>query len=64
MAGLIQVKQTDDLENLLAKNFLRFLSMRAESFQVLRRKPVLVMRKYVNVHNHYPVIESRLAYVI
>ncbi len=38
----IQVKQADELENILAKKFLRFLSMRAESFQVLRRKPVQV----------------------
>jgi actin related protein 2/3 complex, subunit 4 len=30
------------LENILAKKFLRFLSMRAEAFQVLRRKPVQV----------------------
>ncbi|KAF3623348.1 Actin-related protein 2/3 complex subunit 4 [Capsicum annuum] len=34
------VKQTDELENILTKKFLRFLSMRAEAFQVLRRKPV------------------------
>lgn len=34
------MKQADELENILAKKFLRFLSMRAESFQVLRRKPV------------------------
>lgn len=36
----IKVKQADELENILATKFLRFLSMRAESFQVLRRKPV------------------------
>ncbi|CAL9177538.1 unnamed protein product [Musa hybrid cultivar] len=36
----LKVKQADELENILAKKFLRFLSMRAESFQVLRRKPV------------------------
>ncbi|KAL8484617.1 hypothetical protein ACS0TY_027059 [Phlomoides rotata] len=34
------VKQADELENILTKKFLRFLSMRAEAFQVLRRKPV------------------------
>ncbi|MBA0854887.1 hypothetical protein Goshw_006363 [Gossypium schwendimanii] len=37
---LPEVKQADELENILAKKFLRFLSMRAEAFQVLRRKPV------------------------
>nr|XP_028962438.1 uncharacterized protein LOC114826426 [Malus domestica] len=31
---------SDELENILTKKFLRFLSMRAEAFQVLRRKPV------------------------
>ncbi|KAH0471160.1 hypothetical protein IEQ34_000883 [Dendrobium chrysotoxum] len=36
----VKVKQADELENILAKKFLRFLSMRAEAFQVLRRKPV------------------------
>ena len=46
MAELCKGK-ADDLENLLAKNFLRFLSMRAESFEVLRRKPVQVMGKHV-----------------
>ncbi|KAM7465836.1 hypothetical protein LguiB_013398 [Lonicera macranthoides] len=36
----LKVKQEDELENILTKKFLRFLSMRAEAFQVLRRKPV------------------------
>ncbi|CAI0389061.1 unnamed protein product [Linum tenue] len=35
-----QVKQADELENILTKKFLRFLSIRAEAFQVLRRKPI------------------------
>jgi hypothetical protein len=39
----MKVKQADELENILAKKFLRFLSMRAEAFQVLRRKPVQVV---------------------
>ncbi|KAK2993291.1 hypothetical protein RJ640_022130 [Escallonia rubra] len=36
----LKVKQADELENILTKKFLRFLSMRAEAFEVLRRKPV------------------------
>ncbi|XP_024985722.1 actin-related protein 2/3 complex subunit 4-like isoform X1 [Cynara cardunculus var. scolymus] len=36
----IKLKQADELENILTKKFLRFLTMRAEAFQVLRRKPV------------------------
>ncbi|KAG5015374.1 hypothetical protein JHK85_021510 [Glycine max] len=38
----LKVKQADELENILTKKFLRFLSMRAEAFQVLRRKPVQI----------------------
>ncbi|CAI0388611.1 unnamed protein product, partial [Linum tenue] len=36
----LKVKQADELENILTKKFLRFLSIRAEAFQVLRRKPI------------------------
>uniref|UniRef100_A0A7C8ZT96 Actin-related protein 2/3 complex subunit 4 n=1 Tax=Opuntia streptacantha TaxID=393608 RepID=A0A7C8ZT96_OPUST len=36
----LKVKQADEIENILAKKFVRFLSMRAEEFEVLRRKPV------------------------
>ncbi|KAJ6840886.1 uncharacterized protein M6B38_119095 [Iris pallida] len=39
----MKVKQADELENILAKKFLRFLSMRAEAFQVLRRNQYRVM---------------------
>ena len=34
------MRQTDELEGILSKRFLRFSSMRARAFQVLRRKPV------------------------
>ncbi|XP_031272763.1 uncharacterized protein LOC116131245 isoform X7 [Pistacia vera] len=33
----------DELENILTKKFFRILSMRADAFQVLRRKPLQVM---------------------
>ncbi|KAM7461803.1 hypothetical protein LguiA_029924 [Lonicera macranthoides] len=36
----VKIKQEDELQTILTKKFLRFLSMRAEAFQVLRRKPV------------------------
>ncbi|EPS62361.1 hypothetical protein M569_12430, partial [Genlisea aurea] len=36
----LKMKQSDEVENILTKKFLRFLCMRAEAFQVLRRKPV------------------------
>lgn len=38
----IKIKQTDDIEKILAHKFTRFLMMRAESFVILRRKPVQV----------------------
>ena len=36
----IGVKQADDLEKVLCKKFMRFLSQRAENFIILRRKPI------------------------
>lgn len=38
----IKVKQADELDTILTKKFMRFLFQRAESFVVLRRKPVKV----------------------
>lgn len=38
----IAVKQADDLEKILCHNFTRFMTMRAEHFMILRRKPVEV----------------------
>jgi len=35
------IKKADELDTILAKRFLRFLSQRAENFVVLRRKPVV-----------------------
>lgn len=36
----IQIKQADEVERILTKKFMRFLSQRAESFVILRRKPI------------------------
>mmetsp|Transcript_28887 Transcript_28887/g.62387 ORF Transcript_28887/g.62387 Transcript_28887/m.62387 type:complete len:151 (+) Transcript_28887:143-595(+) len=36
----VTVKQADELEAFIAKKFMRFLMMRAESFFVLRRTPI------------------------
>ncbi|KAL0076107.1 hypothetical protein J3Q64DRAFT_1754021 [Phycomyces blakesleeanus] len=36
----IKIKQADDLEHILCHKFSRFMMLRAESFVVLRRKPV------------------------
>ena len=39
----IKVKQADEMETVLCRNFSRFLMQRAESFTVLRRKPIDVL---------------------
>ena len=38
----ISIKQADEIEKILCHKFMRFMMMRAESFIVLRRKPVEV----------------------
>jgi actin related protein 2/3 complex, subunit 4 len=40
----IKIKQADETERILCHKFTRFLMQRAESFVVLRRKPVKVGR--------------------
>jgi hypothetical protein len=38
----IKIKQADDIERILAHKFTRFMTQRAESFVILRRKPIAV----------------------
>ena len=38
----IAIKQADEIERILAHKFTRFLMQRAESFVILRRKPIEV----------------------
>ena len=40
----IRIKQADEIEHVLVHKFTRFLTQRAESFFILRRKPVKVRR--------------------
>lgn len=40
----IRIKQADEIENILVHKFTRFLTQRAESFFILRRKPVKVIK--------------------
>ena len=40
----IRIKQADEIEHVLVHKFTRFLTQRAESFFILRRKPVKVGR--------------------
>ncbi|CAJ1939136.1 unnamed protein product [Sphenostylis stenocarpa] len=54
----LKVKQADELENILTKKFLRFLSMRAEAFQVLRRKPVQVLNFNPRVTENHSFVDE------
>ncbi|KAG2132437.1 uncharacterized protein EDB93DRAFT_905873 [Suillus bovinus] len=50
----IKIKQADEIERILCHKFTRFLMQRAESFVVLRRKPVLgydISFLITNVHS-------------
>lgn len=38
----IKIKQADEIESILVHKFTRFLNQRAESFFILRRKPIKV----------------------
>ena len=38
----VKIKQNDELDEILAQKFTRFLMQRAENFIVLRRKPIEV----------------------
>jgi hypothetical protein len=42
----IKIKQADEIERILCHKFTRFMMQRAESFVVLRRKPVKVRRSW------------------
>ena len=44
----IKIKQADEIERILCHKFTRFMMQRAESFIVLRRKPVKVRRCYTS----------------
>ena len=42
----IRIKQADEIEDILVHKFTRFLTQRAESFFILRRKPVRVCHSF------------------
>lgn len=48
----IKIKQADEIERILCHKFTRFMMQRAESFIVLRRKPVKV-RSAIGVVRRY-----------
>lgn len=38
----IAIKQSDEIDRIICRKFMRFIMMRAEEFVILRRKPVSV----------------------
>lgn len=55
----IKIKQADEIERILCHKFTRFMMQRAESFIVLRRKPVKV-RLVISVAFRY----ARLSFTL
>ncbi|OGM48324.1 actin-related protein 2/3 complex subunit ARC19 [Aspergillus bombycis] len=53
----IRIKQADEIEHILVHKFTRFLTQRAESFFILRRKPVKV--KHLNGYDISFLITNR-----
>jgi len=51
----IKIKQADEIERILCHKFTRFMMQRAESFVVLRRKPVSVSGS-TECDGHHPHI--------
>ena len=49
----IAIKQADELEQVLVRRFMRFLTQRAEHFVVLRRKPVAGYDISFLITNHH-----------
>lgn len=56
----IKIKQADEIENILVHKFTRFLEQRAESFFILRRKPIKV-RDGFGGHAVSVALDSRVA---
>lgn len=49
----ISIKQADEIEQILVKQFTRFLTRRAENFFILRRKPVAGYDISFLITNHH-----------
>ncbi|KAG0148692.1 hypothetical protein CROQUDRAFT_654525 [Cronartium quercuum f. sp. fusiforme G11] len=58
----IKIKQADDIEHILARGVTRFLSLRAENFVILRRKPVkgFDISFLITSHNLESMIRAKL----
>ena len=63
----IHVKQIDDVDKLLAKMFMRFLAQRADSFRVLRKKPIPgydLSFLVTNVHTEEMVLAKLIEFIV
>lgn len=60
----IRIKQADEIENILVHKFTRFLTQRAESFFILRRKPVRVCYACTSIIQSQPILTRVKGYDI
>ena len=63
----VQVKQVDDVDKLLSKMFMRFLSQRADQFRVLRRKPIEgydISFLVTNIHTEQLILSKLIDFII
>jgi actin related protein 2/3 complex subunit 4 len=63
----VKVKQLDNVDVLLAKMFMRFLAQRADSFRILRRKPVPgydISFLVTNIHVEQMVLSKLIEFIV
>ena len=63
----VKVKQLDDVDTLLCKMFMRFLSQRADAFRILRRKPIPgydISFLITNIHTEQMILSKLIEFVI
>jgi actin related protein 2/3 complex subunit 4 len=63
----VKVKQLDNVDILLAKMFMRFLAQRADSFRILRRKPVAgydISFLVTNIHVEQMVLAKLIEFIV
>lgn len=64
----IQIKGLNDVEKLLSSHFLRFMTRRAESFEILRRKPATegyhISFLITNVHLEQLVKDKLIEFIV
>lgn len=58
----LKIKQADEIEHILVHKFTRFLEQRAESFFILRRKPIKVRVFATSVLRTWQLLAAALSW--